>query len=285
MARATRWSIPVIASLLVITLSGAARASIGFGEDFMAKMPSGTITSVTGTFPVVTNMTTTNPYSLQINTSLGYGEPLCSGAANSSICYGWEQFVYNSSNGTLSIQHFLYLYQKPGCPNSSWTYFPGDGHCELLQFSAPNFVPLVPIANLSSVKLVGSTGGGMDTVQFTYNGTTYPAFSQPTILALSQWWNAAEVNVFGTCCGTQLVINSGAIVAVNISMTSTSAGPPYCIHQSSTGETNSMSLNADWCCPVGGVNPGITFFENQNATPTYPFCLLRSIDPINFPLK
>jgi hypothetical protein len=279
MRMVTRWSLAVISPILAIALSGAASASIGFGEDFMAAMTSGSITSVTGTFPVVTNMTTTNPFSLQINTSLGYGEPLCNGAANPSICYGWQQFVYNSSNGTLSIQHFLYLYGSPACPNSSWTHY-SDGHCELLQFTAPNFVPLVPIANLGGIKIVGSTGGGVDTVQFTYNGTTYPDYSQPTVFALSQWWNAAEVNIFGTCCGTVLFVNSGALVGVNISLTSTATSSPYCRHESSTGEQNNMSLNADWCCSVGGDNPGITFFQNYNATPTYPFCLLRSIEPL-----
>ncbi len=78
---------------------------VGNGNDISAQAPTGHISTAYGTFDPGTNVTSesgqvggggspvANAYTLQLNTDT-FSSSACAGAANPSICRGWEQFIY-----------------------------------------------------------------------------------------------------------------------------------------------------------------------------------------------
>ena len=99
----------------------------GGGVDYSPQV-SGTISSVTGSFPSVINVNTVTSsndsgvsvgsYGLQMNTN-NFQTPLCNGKAG---CYGWQQFVFGndttaSYGALLWIEYWLFGYGATAPPN------------------------------------------------------------------------------------------------------------------------------------------------------------------------
>jgi hypothetical protein len=96
--------------------SGVVPLNVGNGDDVAAQAPSGVISSTTGSFDALTNVTSesgpignagaslANTYTLQINTDF-FTTTTCSTSPNAN-CRGWEQFVFenNPSNHRAFIQ-------------------------------------------------------------------------------------------------------------------------------------------------------------------------------------
>jgi hypothetical protein len=291
MKRAIQWSLVVVSVIPAVASSSTASATIGYSSDFLAAVASGTISSATGTFPVVTNVTTVNgggnAYSIQLNTNQGVdpspNHGLCAGAHDPSICTEWEQFVYNS-NGTLYIQYWLKLYNNDSnCPIN----FMPDGQEGCFYFPPAIAAPIVPVANLQMVKMVASAGGGTDTLQFWY-GSNLTTYTHASVFPLSSWWKQAEFNVFGSCCNVTAAFDgSNTVIVTSLSINSGTSSAPTCFKGGIDGEANNLSLVTGSCCPMSGTPstaPGIMFSEAMNSSAAFPYCFLSDVTSMLFPL-
>ncbi len=159
------------------TVGSTSMAQVGNGNDFVATLKSGTISSAVGSFPSVSGITTevdsnTNNFSLQLN-SKPFNTPLCS-PNNVPIpgCLGWQQFLYTpvgtSVNGVSGQTGWLYIeYWLQGygtCP-SGWE---GNGDCKL---DGPiTTVPAQPITNLANLTLTATASATVDTLTMSVAG-------------------------------------------------------------------------------------------------------------------
>src|SRR5258708_2212405 len=143
----------------------------GAGPDFSATV-TGHISVAEGLFDSVTGVTSTNAYSLQLNTA-PFSTSTCNGSTNTG-CRGWEQFVYESSGGGF-IQYWLLGYGPTGtlCPTprhvgcaATGTYsdgwcavqlplFPGDPNPDQCLVTADNetTTPTKPTTSLGQLTL------------------------------------------------------------------------------------------------------------------------------------
>jgi hypothetical protein len=141
------------------------------------------------------------------------------------------------------------------------------------------------VRNLNRISTSGSAAaGGMDVVTVD-DGTNFHISAQDTVLHLAGGWTSAEFNVFGFGNGSQANFNSGATLAVKLTITDGTSGAPDCVNSGTTGETSNLTLVPSSCCPVGGASPAISFLEsNATSVPSAPFCLLNDIVPIVSPV-
>ncbi len=255
---------------------------LGVGVDFEAK--TGTpISWAEGSFPIITGLTTetdsfqgTNKYTLQLNTNRLSGTALCSGASVPANCRGWQQFAYRP--GGLFMEYWLIAYNNT-CP-SNWNFttdFAGNGDCYINTTIAP--VPSEPITNLTNMTLVGQSGSS-DTVLFSNGNDTLWALRAASVLGLNNGgWTNAEFNVFGYGNGSRANFPDPNVVMVVQTLTNTTpvtTTAPACLSQTETGETNSLTLTSDSCCPVGGSAPGVQFMQSNNGAGKQPCPLFPS---------
>lgn len=254
----------------------------GGTADFSAET-SGLYTSAEGTFNSVTPGVTeasdappgtsgaiANSFSLQLNTNTftnSLTTMLCQGAAQPSMCQGWEQFVFQNNlpptycTACVSIYYWLVPYGGAACP-TGWT--PDVGDC----FISSTLAPVTPmtITRLASLTLLGKISGGSDTVILDNNIALSATVSDST-LDLDQSWNAAEFNVFGGGGGNEAFFsnltstNPGTTIVVKTTVDDGTTNPPLCTNASFTGETNNLDLVT--CCPYGGTSPNIQFMETN----------------------
>jgi hypothetical protein len=274
---------------------GVTPATVGGGgaTDFAAET-SALISTAEGSFNSVapgineasgpaggTSGTNSNAFSLQLNTNYftnSLTKSLCMGAANPSMCQGWEQFAFQNNvsdcGSCVSIEFWLYPYGGGTCP-SGWT--PDVGDC----FISTSLTPVTPvtIADLASMTLTGTISGGMDVAMLDGNsGLTATAVD--STLNLDQSWNTAEFNVFGDGNGDEAYFSTSpeTTIVVKTSVDDGTTNPPACLKQSFTGETNNLDL-ADIkgtttlvCCPYGGASPAIEFMETDAVPPHTATC-------------
>ena len=260
----------------------------GGPTDFSATV-TGHISLAEGSFDSVTGVTSTNAYTLQLNTA-PFSTSACSGSPTPATCQGWEQFVYPSSGGGF-IQYWLLQYgpagtlcplpRHTGCaPNSSYS----DGWCPF-QFSPTGSVycvvnavhettsPAEPMTSLGQLKVAGAAASGAtnDSITVTVGGAPLTATGGNYFPDLGSQWQEAEFNVFGDGGGSQAVFNSGASFEVRTEVLSGSSAGPGCNLQSWTGETSNLTLvNVAPVSPAPQPAPALVFSQSNPAAPGPP---------------
>jgi uncharacterized membrane protein len=225
---------------------------VGNGNDVVAQV-SGLISQAEGSFDSVTGVTSetgavteggpqvANTFSLQLNTNF-FSTPACNGAAGSQ-CKGWEQFVY-SNEGQAFIQYWLINYDST-CPAGWFTSQDGGAiDCWKNGINAVQ-VPRQTIANLANLGITGrANNGGFDRLYMSTGDHVYsPNPPDPAnVLNAFQSWTAAEFNIFGDSNKSQANFNSGASVAVRVSVSSNTSDPPTCGMIGFTAETNNLNF-------------------------------------------
>lgn len=253
---------------------------VGNGIEFSAQVVAGLISSAEGSFASVTGVTsvTSSPsassnFSLQLNTN-NFATATCTPpppAVPSPQCLGWEQFIFSNS-GSAFIQHWLLNYTNSGaaCPKD-WNTFtptatvPGMPGCWRNSQSA--VVPVQAIANLAQLSLMGKSDGTSDTIIMSTATDKFQVASNPPLLNLSAGWNAAEFNIFGDCCSTQVNFNDGSTIVVEIAVDNGTSASPSLLSSGFTAETNNLTLVSP-ACPTGGSFPSIVFTESNVADAT-----------------
>jgi hypothetical protein len=273
--------------------SGPKGQSVGNGVDFAAEV-SGTVSQAEGIFSSVNGVTSevddggANDYSLQLNSNTFSGTSLCSGATIPTNCSGWQQFVYVP--GVAFMQYWLINYNNT-CP-VPWNTYLNDCWKNMTTAAA---VPAESITDLVNMTLTG-VAGSTDYVYVETGSGLYVA-SQASVLNLNIYWNAAESNIFGNCCGRTANFNSGSSIVVEtlVDSVTPTTNAPTCEGRGFTGEKNSLTLNSGSCCAFGGEEPGIQFMESnthaaaQTCPPTCAsgltfcggFCVNTTNDPNN----
>jgi hypothetical protein len=246
---------------------GARSETVGNGaNDFVAVIPSGTVTSAEGLFLSASGLESAGTYSLQLNTNTFSNSPVCSGAENPSICQGWQQFVYTESSPAATYMQYWIINWGKTCP-SGWNTYTKNGPIDCWKNSSAKSVSAQGVDNLPYLSVEGEASGGTDTViLFTPSTGDLSAVGQDSVLGLEQGWTEAEFNVFGNGNGSQVNFNSGTTFAVQTSLYNGNSFTPSCSQTSFTGETNNLSLSptsSPACCPYSGYEPGIQFVESN----------------------
>lgn len=253
---------------------------VGNGDDVSAQVPTATdfISTGIGTFDSVTNVTSesspigntgppvANAYTLQLNTNF-FSSTACSGAADPTVCQGWEQFVF-ANDGTSAfafIQYWLLRHNNP-CP-AGWNQFSftgsGDIYCWRNSTNSVG-VPNQPITNLGSLSLSGSVSATGDSISFS-DGTSVFAATGDNSVNAAAGWNIAEFNVFGyggnSDGGGGATFNDGASAIPRTRIFYGGTAPPLCTAVGFTGETNNLSFGptAPAVAPPG---PAVSFQES-----------------------
>ncbi len=256
----------------------------GSGPDFSATV-TGHISQAEGSFDSVTGVTSTNAYSLQLNTA-PFTTSTCSGSPNPSGCQGWQQFVYDSS-GNGFIQYWLLSYGPAGtmCPMPRHTNCQAglsysDGWCPF-QFSASGPVycvvnganeapaPSKPMTSLGQMKVAGAAASGPtnDSITVTVGGTPYAATGNNYFPDLANQWQEVEFNVFGAGNSSQAAFNSGATLQVRTEVISGSNAGPGCHLKSWTGESSNLTLvNSPPVSPAPSPAPALVFSQSNPAS-------------------
>jgi hypothetical protein len=228
-----------------------------------------------------------NTFSLQFNANTSPASPLatvCSGG--SASCVAWQQFVYTSngsSPGSLVMQYWLINYGTEtnqscpaGGPSGAWTFYDNVNNCvspPKHQYDCYGNGPstaspdalssLSELAQLSMVATASGGAGAQDTAKLFLSGVKAAGISNDdNIVDLSQFWTAAEFNVFGDCCGGQANFNSGSTIVPRTKIVYGGTGAPDCLAKGFTGETNNLSFGptAPAVTPPG---PAIFFTESS----------------------
>lgn len=233
---------------------------VGDGTDYALHVP-GLISSSTGSFPVVTGVTSEsgggvrNGYSIQLNSNFMSGTAACRGVSG---CLSWAQFVYSSEERAVFIQNWLIGIGT--CPSRSWNNA-GGGDCFIN--SAAVSAPTIAITSLANLKMTGTAAsGGSDGLVFANGTTAFRTSEADTVTGLSGAWHEAEFNIIGDGGGSEAVFNTGSSIRVEITATSGSTAAPTCIaNDGTTGETNNLRLGT--CTGTGGTTPNIQFTETD----------------------
>jgi hypothetical protein len=234
------------------------------------------LAQVVGSFPSASGVKSVSPnnqYSLQVNANYPYSfkTKACNDRPG---CTVWQQFVYLTDNvgpGTpeLYIAYWLLGYGA-GCP-SGWNQWNELGSSDCSRTSVRVSVPYVPVTQFEKVKLVAyANKNGRDGVSFLYDDEVYSVSDDANILDISEVWQAAEFNVFGSGDWAEAVFNTGSYLTVKIDAyyknTQLSHVAPICVPMVNyfTGESN--NLTAGHCSAAGyplGNPPYIEFVESN----------------------
>jgi hypothetical protein len=240
---------------------GPRPATVGNDDDIAAQVPSGFISTATGSFDSVTGLTSesgpigntgpavANAYTLQLNTNF-FASTDCAGSPNPA-CLGWQQFVFdnNGSAGGVYIQYWLIKYNK-ACPaGAGWTQFSftssTDIYCWKNDGAGSTPVPAQPITKLGQLSLSGTVSSTGDSATLFVGSTAYNTTGDNAVNAAAGW-TTAEFNVFGdggnSAGGGQAGFNSGSAVAVRTRTIYGGKAAPTCVAQGFTAETNNLSF-------------------------------------------
>lgn len=126
--------------------NGSRPYTVGGGNDALASAPD--ISSATGSFAKFTGLTSANGYSLQLNTNT-FQTTACNGAADPSVCLGWEQFIFSEPSSTVFIQYWLIDWGQ-ACPFGWLAY---NGSCFIN--SGAVSIPAQSLSDLPYLQLSG----------------------------------------------------------------------------------------------------------------------------------
>jgi hypothetical protein len=267
--------------------AGIVPFTVGNGDDVAAQAPSGIISSATGTFDAVTNVTSeTGPignagashadtYTLQINTDF-FTTTTCSTSPNAA-CRGWEQFVFenNPSAHRAFIQYWLVNFDG-ACPANfqSFPTSPGHNHCvQLTNTSGAVSTTAVPVTNLGQVTLTGTATAGADSITMTVGANAFSRVGDNSVNA-SSGWTISEFNILGdggdsNGVGGTASFNTNAALTGRIRINYGGTNPPNCVAQGFTAEKNNLSFGAS--APVG-TQPGPAVIFNESTAGTLANC-------------
>jgi hypothetical protein len=248
--------------------------TVGNGNDVSAQA-AGLISEAIGSFDSVIGVTSvTDPsgasgFSLQLNANF-FTTSACNGAANPSICLGWQQFLYSNS-GAAFMQYWLLAYNTT-CPEGWNTYIPGGGETDCWENGVnAAAVPVQATANLVNLSLTGQTNaGGADTITMAAGTNLYSAQNEDNVLNLAQGWQAAEFNIVGDCCLSEATFNSGSTVVVRTSVDYGSPNAPSCFGQGFTAETNNLFFVQASTVPPSESLPAVVFTQSSATSTTSP---------------
>jgi von Willebrand factor type D domain len=255
--------------------------TVGNNNDVSAQVPTGFISTATGSFDSVTGVTSesgpigntgpavANAYTLQLNTNF-FASTACAGSPNPS-CLGWQQFVFenNGSTGRAYIQYWLIKYNKTCPPGAGWNQFSFAGSTDIYCWKNDSMgagpVPAQPITNLGQLSLSGTVGTGGDSVTMFVAGTAYKTTGDNAVNAAAGW-TTAEFNVFGdggnNAGGGQASFNSGSAIVDRAKTIYGGTAAPSCVAQGFTAETNNLSFG-----PTGPAasqpGPAVEFGESS----------------------
>lgn len=243
--------------------------TVGNGPNDFVGTVTGLLSEAEGSFPVVSDVTSSNAYSLQLNTNtFSPSSSICTNG-----CLGWQQFVYTSSPSQLYMQYWLIGYGT-SCP-SGWMLYGTD---DCYKSTTATDISSQPITNLPVITITGEASGGTDTALMETPNGEISAVGQDSVLNLEQVWNIAEFNIFGDGDLLEVNLNSGATLLVQLSLDNGTNQVPGYKKESFTGETNNLTLVASAPCLYGGTSPMIQFVEsNTTATQT---CGVSGANPV-----
>ncbi|KJC45001.1 hypothetical protein UP09_15405 [Bradyrhizobium sp. LTSP885] len=263
---------------------GARPNTVGDGTDWFATVTSGNISQVTGSFDNVsgvvdllgpiggdTSVVHPNAYAMQMNSNT-FTPSVCGSLTNCA----WVQFIFSQtqcgSTPCVFIEYWL-LNHNSSCPSTpagspAWSFYNG---------SVPNTVPgcflnvpaqnssAVPLSDLGSLRVVGKTGGGNDTVTASDSSGTLSSVSNPSISNLESGWTGVEYNLVGDCCSTETFFTSTttASLTLRVATVNGTTNAPNCASTftGTTAESNNLNLTGG-CKATGGANPAIVFTES-----------------------
>jgi hypothetical protein len=252
--------------------------TVGNGTDWTAEdTATPLISAATGSFDNVTGVTNesgqvggaggqvANTFSLQLNAQFFTNPPACAGAAVPANCLGWQQFIYSNA-GNLFMQFWLINFNT-NCPAGFATFNPAPGVTDCFRNSAQiTAVPAQTIATLANIILSGTAvNGGNDTVTLSVGNPpqVFAAAAPDNIVNLSQFWQRAEFNIVGDCCGSQANFNNGSTLVVRTALNEGSKLKPTCEQQGFTGETNNLTLVGTPAMVPPVTLPSIVFTESN----------------------
>ena len=268
----------------------------GSGQDFTAVV-TGQISQAEGSFDSASvtsesnSFGTANAYSLQLNTNKMPTTSACNNAPDKANCQGWEQFVYDSS-GSTQIQYWLINWGAPGsqCPtprgaSCAQGSASGDGWCPqtvtgftdvlcVVDAASPPTASSEPATSLTQLTVTGIAGAGStaDSMVMSVGGHATTGSGGNYFPDLGNLWTSAEFNVFGDSGGDQAVFNTGASAQVRTAVTSGTTTGPGCIIQSTTAESNNMTLSNTAPAAVKGSAPALLFSEINPAVGAAATC-------------
>jgi hypothetical protein len=261
--------------------------AIGRGTDWTAEV-SGSISSATGSFPVVSGVTSDfsdagpNLYSLQLNTN-AFNNPIPCSASGETSCTGWVQAVFDSATGVAELWYILNYPLVSGgtttCPSSAWIL--NASSCYLPMTGYPLSVGQPPISNLQNMSVSLTVGSPNNTLVMSVGSGTLQSISVPNVIGLGTSWNEAEFNVFGNGNGDNATINAGATVTTKVvtqSVVPTTAAPTCEGGVAGfTIETSNLTLlpttgKPSCCLATGGSSPSIEFMESNIANQPCTLC-------------
>lgn len=259
--------------------SGVVPLTVGNGDDVAAQAPTGIISSTTGSFDAVTNVTSEtgqignagavlpNTYTLQINTDF-FVTTTCSTSPNAG-CRGWEQFVFenNPSSHRAFIQYWLINFDG-ACPANFQSFPTGGGHNHCVQLSNTSgavSTPPVPATNLSQVTLTGTAATGTDSITVTIGGVAFMRVGDNSVNA-SSGWKISEFNILGdggdsSGVGGTASFNNTAALTTRVRINYGGTAPPNCVAQGFTAEKNNLGFGPS--APVG-TQPGPALIFNES---------------------
>ncbi len=244
---------------------------VGNGTDWSAQTTSA-ITSATGTFPVVSGVSSeisdggVNGYSLQINTNV-FGSTACAGGLPG--CKAAMRVVFYGQSGNADIWYVLVPYYQGttvNCPSAAWQGLAGNCYLEESKYQLN--IGAQPVTNLQNLSLSAVAGNPNITMTISAGGTTAKSIGVPNFIGVGSGWTDAEFNIFGDGNGDTANIfssGSGATIQVQTEVgTSSGSSNPSCVNTGSTGpatvETNNLNLVANCCAAEASA---ITFLESD----------------------
>jgi len=243
----------------------AVHGTVGNGTgDYIAAVSSGFISRTMGSFPKFETTGeedggTANSYSLQLNTN-GFHSALCDGAAVPADCSAVAQFVLGPGEGF--FEYWLDNWNTSPCP-SGWNAYPSS--TEWCYVASPAvLIPAEPAsAVLETVKVSATAKArGLDRLIVTVGTEAYTTSDKDKVLDLATNWTESEFNIFGDCCGSEAVFNSGTSIKVRVGVTNGTTNAPNCVASSLTIETNNLTVGKI-CTAKGGTTPFIEFSESN----------------------
>lgn len=206
-------------------------------------------------------------YSLQLNTQF-FTTPLCSGHPG---CQGWEQFLYSSKTMAAVFIQFWVIGYNAACSGLPGSWF-SDGAGDCVMNSPGTTVPVqtVNATNLASLRLIGDTRSGNDTVRLV-GSTTANASSTGSPLSLAAAWTDLEFTIVGDCCFAQANFNANSTIVVRTTVHYNTTHAPLCKIEGFTGETNNLSF-VSTPLQMNGPAPAVVTTESNTSGPTAGAC-------------
>ena len=246
------------------------------GASSVVTCPPADVNCISGNYP-------NNVFELEIDTNKFYYNP----PACPTFCYGWQQFIFSQTQGpaptagqqsvvpgTTPILFIKYwLLDVDSCPTTqplpgfNWAS-DGYGDC---WFNGPStYVPPQTVADLASLVMTASATAAQDEVSLQTTSGTFSAVGTPSVLALNNYWNTAEFNVYGDCCSSVAKFSTPTTLIVKTAIDDGTGMQPKCQPSALSSEANSLFLAPavpqvfTGCCPYGGLSPAIEILESTD---------------------